>query len=45
MDTHLNFVSKQALHYITLVIKLFNSATNLFLSYKLLPQHYEPLFF
>ena len=29
-DTHLNFAFKRALHYSTLVIKLFNSATILF---------------
>ena len=29
-DAHLNFVFKRALLYSTLVIKLFNSATNLF---------------
>ena len=44
MDTHLNFIFKRALHYSTLVIKLFNSATN-FLKLQLLQQHYEPVFF
>ena len=41
MDTHLNFAFKWALHYSTLVIKLFNSTTKL----QLIPQHYEPVFF
>ena len=41
MDMHLNFVFKRALHFSALVIKLFNSVTKL----KLLPQHYELVFF
>ena len=41
MDAHLNFVFKQALHFSTLAIKLFNIVFKL----QLLLQHYEPVFF
>ena len=43
-DTHFNFAFKNAFHFRTLAIKLFNSATKLF-KMELLPQHYEPIFF